>query len=224
MNAQSRRGFTLVELLAVVAIICVLVGAILGVAKYANRQTSVSRARAQMATLQTAIEMYKADVGYYPASTIVRFSGSGSAELSNSWLLYRALTQPKLYYNATKLDIASGSIVDYTTNQATVPVRNVTYFKDPWGQPWNYYRPNPPQSASLILTNVCGSWPVGPFFASSAIGGQMNSASFDLFSFGPDGCTWIPGSAAGGCSYAWRWYGDQTQPQHATDDINNWGR
>jgi len=197
---------------------------VIGTAKYANRQMATARAKSQMAALQMALEAYKADVGYYPASTIVRFSGSGNAELSNSWLLYRALTQPKIYYKASQLDIGIGSILNVTTNQVSVPVFTVNYFKDPWGRPWNYYRPAPPQSASLIVNNVCGSWPVGPFFASTAIGGQMNPATFDLFSFGPDGCTYIPGSAAGGCSYPWRWYGDQCSPQHAIDDINNWGR
>jgi len=78
-------AFTLVELMAVVVIICVLVAALIGTAKYANRQMAVARAKAQMAALQMALEAYKADVGYYPASTIVRFSGMGYAEVSNSW-------------------------------------------------------------------------------------------------------------------------------------------
>ena len=221
---QSGRcsGFTLVELMAVVVVICVLVAAVVGTAKYANRQMSVARAKAQMAALQMALKAYKADVGYYPASTIVRFSGSGNAELSNSWLLCRALTQPKTYYKASQLDIGIGSIVNVTTNQVSVPVLTVTYFKDPWGRPWNYYRPNSPQPASLVVSNIVGAWPVGPFQASYAIGGQMNPLTFDLFSFGPDCCTYIPNSTSG--AYCWRWYGDQTQPQHAIDDINNWGR
>jgi len=188
--------------MAVVVVICVLVAAVIGTAKYANRQMAVARAKAQMAALQMALESYKADVGYYPSSTIIRYSGTGSAELSNSWFLYRALTQPKCYYKASQLDIANktgGGI----------------YFKDPWGNPWNYYRPIPPQSTSLTVSNAMS-------FGSFAIGGQVNLSSYDLFSFGPDGCTYIPGSAQG-YSY-WRWYADQCSPQHAIDDINNWGR
>ena len=214
-------AFTLVELMAVVVIICVLVAAVVGTAKYANRQMAVTRAKSQMAALQMALEAYRADVGYYPASTIVRYSGSGNAELSNSWLLCRALTQPKTYYKASQLDIGIGSILNVTTNQVSVPVLTVTYFKDPWGRPWNYYRPNSSQAASLAVSNIVGAWPVGPFQASYAVGGQMNPLTFDLFSFGPDGCTYIPNSTSG--AYCWRWYGDQTQPQHAIDDINNWG-
>ena len=222
LGPQSSRAFTLVELMAVILIIAVLAGAMIAVAKYANRQMCIGRAKAQIAALSTALEAYKADMGYYPASTIVRFSGSGNAELSNSWFLYRSLTQPKRYYTASQLDIGIGSIVNVTTNQVSVPVLTVTYFKDPWGRPWNYYRPDPPQSPNLITSNVTGAWPVGPFQAGFAIGGQMNPLSFDLFSFGPDGCTYIPGST--GASYSWRWYADQYQPQHALDDITNWGR
>jgi len=188
--------------MAVVVIICVLVAALIGTAKYANRQMATARAKTQMAALQMALEAYKADVGYYPVSTIIRFSGTGSAELSNSWCLYRALTQPKRYYKASQLDIA---------NKTGAGI----YFKDPWGNPWNYYRPIPPQSTSLSVSNAMS-------FGSFAIGGQVNLSSYDLFSFGPDGCTYIPGSAQG-YSY-WRWYADQCQPQHALDDINNWGR
>ena len=204
---QSGRcsGFTLVELMAVVVVICVLVAAVVGTAKYANRQMSVARAKAQMAALQMALEAYKADVGYYPASTIVRFSGMGYAEVSNSWYLYRALTQPKRYYKASQSDISRSG--------------GFTYFKDPWGQPWNYYRPATPQPTSLVVSNIQGNM---TNFFSYAYGGQMNPASFDLFSFGPDGCTYIPGANyTGGVEYYWP-QGDICAPVHQLDDITNW--
>ena len=194
-------AFTLVELMAVVVIICVLVAAVIGTAKYANLRMGIARAKAQMAMLQTAIEMYKTDVGSYPVSTIVRYSGTGFAEITNSACLYRALTLPKRYYAAGRLDIGTAGAL--------------TYFKDPWGSPWNYYRPAIPQPASLIVSNVLN-------YGSYATGGQMNPLTYDLFSFGPDTCTYIPGSIQG-YSY-WHWYGDQAHPWHANDDIMNWSR
>jgi len=206
---KPRRGFTLVETLAVTVIICILVSVMIGVAKYANLRMATARANAQMASLQTAIEMYKADVGYYPASSIVRYSGSGNAEITNSWLLYRALTQTKRYYRANLSDTGS--------------LNGLTYFKDPWGTPWNYYRPVPSQSASLVVSNICGTWPAGPFNASYAVGGQRNPTTYDLYSYGPDTITTIPGAQdPSTCSYGWRGYGGWSKPGHDTDDIVNW--
>lgn len=221
-HENDSRGFTLVELLAVVAVIGVLAGLVLGVAKFANQRAGLIRAKAQIAAFEAALEAYKAEVGYYPVSTAIRLSGSGNAELSNSWFMFRALTQPKLYFKTNNMDVGTGSIVEFGPNQSQTVTARLPYFQDPWGRPWNYYRPQPAQQSSLAVSNVVGTWPVGPFQASSAFGGQQNPLSFDLFSFGPDGCTYIPGSSSG--AYAWRWYADQTQPQHANDDINNWGR
>jgi len=191
-------AFTLIELMAVSVVICVLVGALIGVAKYANRQIGITRAKMQMSALQMALDAYKADMGYYPASTWVHYSGYGLAELSNSACLYRALTQSKRYYNARKIDIG-----------VTGPS---TYFIDPWGTAWNYYRPALPQPTSLIFSN-------GSSYAQTfAWGGQHNLMTYDLYSYGPDKTTSIFGSTS-----QWWVYGCQN-PGHDTDDIVNWKR
>ena len=196
-NLQSSRAFTLVELMAVIVVICVLVGALIGVAKYANRQIGITRVKAQMAALQLALEAYKADMGYYPASTWVRYSGYDEAELSNSACLYRALTQSKRYYNARKVDIG-------VTGQ-------YTFFIDPWGTAWNYYRPALPQPTSLIVCN-------GPGDNSYAWGNQHNPLTYDLYSFGPDKTTSIPGANPN------NWAFSVGSTGRDTDDIVNWKR
>jgi len=207
-SRQSFRAFTLVELLAVVVVICILMGSLIAVAKYANLKIQVARARAQMVALQMALEAYKADMGCYPASTWVRYSGYGSSELSNSACLYRALTQPKRYYPARMADIgASGAL---------------TYFKDPWGTAWNYYRPALPQPTSLIVCNVPGTWftiPQG--YNAYAYGGQNNRTTYDLWSDGPDKFTYIPGAYCGG---SYMWVQPVCNPGHELDDIVNWKR
>ena len=195
---KSFRAFTLIELMAVIVVICVLIGALIGVAKYVNRQIGVTRAKAQMAALQMALEAYKADMGYYPASTWVRYSGYGVAELSNSWKMYCALTQPKCYYRARKIDIAS-----------TGPL---TYFIDPWGSAWNYYRPALPQPTSLIFCNGTSTYNTYVF------GGQHNPLSYDLSSFGPDKTTSI--SVVTNNYWVFR----VTDTGRDTDDIVNWKR
>jgi len=197
-SLQSFRAFTLVELMAVIVVICVMVGALIGVAKYANRQIGITRVKAQMALLQMALEAYKADVGYYPASTWVHYSGFGLAELSNSACLYRALTRPKCYYRPRKVDIG-------VTGQ-------LTYFIDPWGTAWNYYRPALPQPTSLIVCNVSGT------YNSYAWGNQHNPLTYDLYSYGPDKTTSIPNTSLG-----W-WAFSVASTGHDADDIVNWKR
>jgi len=193
---KSCRAFTLVELMAVIVVICVLIGALIGVAKYTNRQIGVTRAKAQMAALQLALEAYKADMGYYPSSTWVRYSGYGEAELSNSACLYSALTQSKRYYNARKVDIGA-------TGQ-------LTYFIDPWGSAWNYYRPALPQPTSLFVNNSAVN------YQSYAWGNQHNPMTYDLYSYGPDKSTYIPGAGSG-----WAFVVISGMD---TDDIVNWKR
>ena len=62
----ERDGFTLVELLAVMAIIGILATIIIGVSSYAGRKAKESRAIADMEKLKTAVEEYKIEFGMYP--------------------------------------------------------------------------------------------------------------------------------------------------------------
>lgn len=68
MKKFSRAGFTLLELLTVMAIIIVLAGMILGGVGYAQKRAAMDRARAEIAALSVAIESYKVDNGAYPAT------------------------------------------------------------------------------------------------------------------------------------------------------------
>jgi general secretion pathway protein G len=65
---SSRRGFTVLELLVVMAIIAILAG--LGATGYglARRQAKESRAKAQLETLRTALDEYRVEFGSYPGT------------------------------------------------------------------------------------------------------------------------------------------------------------
>ncbi len=58
-------GFTLVELLTVIAIIGILAGMILGVASYASYKADRNRAFADMEKLKNALEEYRIETGAY---------------------------------------------------------------------------------------------------------------------------------------------------------------
>ena len=65
---MKRSGFTLIELLVVIAIIAILGGMVVSGAQQARKRGSTTKAKAQIASLETAISMYETDMGSYPGS------------------------------------------------------------------------------------------------------------------------------------------------------------
>ncbi len=94
---QSRPGgFTLIELMTVMAIIAVLAALTIGGAKYAVRKGAENRAKAEIHALETALEDFKADKGFYPPQPM------DPPPPGNSTVLYDALagtTGGKPYFN-----------------------------------------------------------------------------------------------------------------------------
>jgi len=156
---SSPAGFTLVELLTVLIIIAVLAGLIVGAGKYALTKAGTSRAQAEIAAMEGALESYKNDNGVYPPTAGPRVTSGaqgypGSAEYSNSAVLYTALAGgQKKYFTFTSKQLGTGTLSSGGT--ATIVV-------DPFGSPYNYYQTNSP----TLVTNV---------------------ATFDLWSYGPNG-------------------------------------
>ena len=62
----QRRGFTLIELLVVISIIAVLAALIIPVAGSVARSRKIGVVKAEMETIKTALENYKAKYGIYP--------------------------------------------------------------------------------------------------------------------------------------------------------------
>lgn len=66
MKRNTRKAFTLIEMLVVIAIIAILAAMVLWGAGPAMVKAKLSRVRTEMTTLQTAIESYKERKGSYP--------------------------------------------------------------------------------------------------------------------------------------------------------------
>ena len=78
--SQRQRGFTLIELLVVVAVIAIL--AAIAIPNFLEAQTraKVSRARADMKTVVTGIEMYRVDNNAYPTYHYSQSGGTSHLE------------------------------------------------------------------------------------------------------------------------------------------------
>jgi prepilin-type N-terminal cleavage/methylation domain-containing protein len=200
-GGKSRiRAFTLIELMAVVLVLAILVGATLAAARYVGERAKASRARAEIAALEAAIEAFKAENGYYPTTTVYRLSYVPYLIQTNSWMLYQQLTTgPRKYINLRPDQISSNSM------------SGIPFIVDPWGSPIVYYAPreNVPYEAGF---EVLGDYAVVTNRFTK--GGQVNSASFDLFSYGPDQMTFVPGAPAANWGNA----------AAANDDIGNFHR
>ena len=62
----KKTGFTLIELLTVIAIMAILAAFIMPITRAVSVSKIRNRARTEMSNLETAIETYKAKLGYYP--------------------------------------------------------------------------------------------------------------------------------------------------------------
>ncbi|HTB85815.1 MAG TPA: type II secretion system protein [Candidatus Sulfotelmatobacter sp.] len=69
LHPRRRSGFTLVELLTVIAIIGILAGMLVPVLSVVKTKALVARARTEESSLVTAITSYDADYGRYPLTT-----------------------------------------------------------------------------------------------------------------------------------------------------------
>jgi general secretion pathway protein G len=105
MKARSNRmvasntGFTLIEVLMVLVITVFVIGLLVGAAGFANRKAALSRTRTEIATIEQALEAFKADKGYYPTNGIAN--------------VYNGLTQGTKKYMGFRSDQLSGtSIID----------------------------------------------------------------------------------------------------------------
>ncbi len=106
---SGQSGFTLMELLISISIIAVLMA--IGIASYGtiNRQSRDTRRKSDLEQVRSALEMYRADNGYYPTASGGTFVdiATGLADLVSGGYISALPTDPKstqVYeYKATSL-------------------------------------------------------------------------------------------------------------------------
>ena len=145
-------GFTIIELLIVMAIIIVLAGLIIGTSGYVQKKGARSRAEAEIAAFSAALESYKADNGVYPSDTATNgldaTNTNSTSYKAASLVLYKALSGDT---NADRASETKGYF-SFKPNQLGPPppsAATVEYIRDPFGHPYGYSTSkNPTANAS----------------------------------------------------------------------------
>jgi general secretion pathway protein G len=134
-GATGRRAaFTLLELLAVVSIIALLAGIVLGVGRRAAESVRTARAKAELAALAAALESYKRDYGDYPQT-------NDAARLLQS-LIGRRGPANVVITGRPLLEMAR-----FATADARDPFSDSSaVLVDPWGQAYLYAYKTPPSA------------------------------------------------------------------------------
>ena len=211
---QRTRSFTLIELLAVIMVILLLAAILIGLAGSARKSTQSQVTRVQLLLLTTALESYRADWGYYPSTSPVRISCFITAESSNNASLYNALFRHGKNY-----------LQGFPPGQLRINnFTGLTNIFDVFGTPFSYY--NSPATPSALVNAIDTNANAFNQSASYILGGQVNLASYDLFSYGPDQITFAATNAIypywksyiAGPTVAW------TLKSSASDDITNFRR
>jgi len=194
---NKKMGFTLIELLIVVAIIAILAAIAIPNFLEAQVRSKVSRAKADMRTIVTALEAYSVDNNQYPVELTASLNGPNSG-----WFRFpHLLTTPQAYMTQALVDpfrISPDPRDAYTP--AALPEKDRTYM---------YIRILAVASA-LINPRFSGT------FGGSDEGNDPGSPRLDWFgkwalqSFGPDKvCGVLP-------NYNWAFAGIIYDPTNGT--------
>lgn len=224
------KGFTLIEMLTVIAIIGILAGLIIPAATKARRDAAISKAKATISALETALSMYYTDYGAYPPSCIdASNQGNGNAFRSGASSIIggdNTIAGDNNLVDMLTLTTKGGPYMKFRAEDLlkTGTGTSTRYIlKDPWGKAYIYVNRSG-------FTDI-DEGPYHPYFDTLTAPG-LNRNTYNIYSLGPDS------KGYGGVVYSgtdWNTStlyndeedGDSDNTQSDTDtnnddDINNW--
>lgn len=160
------RRFTLVELLAVMAIIAILSGIGFGAYSYANNKAKESSTEALMKQIEAGLESFHTKNGYYPKSngdfSVIAFTSATDGTIS------------KVNFGTTELEKNTGDTLSRKQRMENESFESFTKALD-----WEVIKKHLNNSNELE-----DAWGGKIYYCAP---GLFNKGSFDLISAGPDG-------------------------------------
>ncbi len=130
LRQESKRAFTLIELLAVIAIIALLSAITLGVIKGVNERAAIGQAKAELSVLAQSLEQYKRQYGDYPQIAALDSAKFLQSLIGKVGPAGAPMTQKNL------LDLSRFSLSTPTGDPFTTATLTLI---DPWGRDYQYY-------------------------------------------------------------------------------------
>lgn len=181
-RTKGRVGFTLVELLTVMAIIAVLAGLVLSTAGYVQQKAARSRAEAEIKAMEAALENYKGDNGDYPRTA----TGTGLG-INTATAVTAASNAQRVLYQALTGDGNSALVAGGAASTGKIGVNGKAYFEprkemlsgtgattilaDPWGAAYNYAIADP-GGTNAFNPGAFDLWSLGGATISSGTAGR----------------------------------------------------
>ena len=137
---STARSFTLIELMAVVAIIGILAGLVLGGAGAVRQRAARGQAKAEIAAIEAGLARYQMDFGTYPTAINIATGGNQYGQYSTS--TYPAAGQVLFsnLWGTTNYSATTPGRKQYlNVKPSMVNTSGVNYFIDPWGYAYGYY-------------------------------------------------------------------------------------
>lgn len=107
---QNKKGFTLIELLVVIAIIGVLSALLTSNFIGVRQRARDAQRKSDLRQIQSALELYRADVGNYPSNSMLASCGTTTAKIYNG---------SSTYMQQIPCDPTTGSVYTYNTSDNT---------------------------------------------------------------------------------------------------------
>ncbi|MBX3729805.1 MAG: prepilin-type N-terminal cleavage/methylation domain-containing protein [Candidatus Sumerlaeia bacterium] len=192
MNKRFAHGVTLLELIVVLVIIAILSTVAVGVYTKEVLRAKITRTRAEIRTLEVAINRYQIDTGQFPPSStgtslapnplnpVAPFRGSGYLQVAlraslngnSSVPLNLRWIGPYIDWDENRFGTLTAAPITGSTSPAEIQ------FLDPFFTPYHYIRSEDYATLGgtfLPLTN--------PYAATET---YYNASTFQLISFGPN--------------------------------------
>ena len=172
---NKKTAFTLIELLAVIAIMGILAGILMPALSKAREKAKVGKCIATIASLQTALSMYQVDYGVYPAS-----SDSGTQRNGNS---HHGDFDgvPNNFVAALTASTKGGPYMEFKGKDlyddgSSTGSGHKYVLKDPWGNAYIYVC-RKARDGSIVSSSY------GPFHPDTT---TPSNNSYNIYSLGPD--------------------------------------
>ncbi|HYC76993.1 MAG TPA: prepilin-type N-terminal cleavage/methylation domain-containing protein [Planctomycetota bacterium] len=134
-GAGRRAGFTLIELVVVVAILAVLAGVLTPIVSNEVDAARVSRAEVDLKSVENAFVAYRASTGYWPTNTGAPITANATEPLSGFSCLYADVWTHK-GWRGPYLNDGFKSGTGAWTVAGPAAGDGLT---DPWGRPYQVY-------------------------------------------------------------------------------------